>query len=115
MQHAATTWTFASADNRLAELMKTFGCADMIAPVDAEAFGKRAGELLTRVVFSKRAEWLARSKRGAAMETSRQFQEYADECERLAEQATSEDQRRTLRKIAVAWRRVAEEREQRVS
>ena len=60
MQHAATTWTFASADNRLAELMKAFGCADVIAPVDAEAFGKRAGELLTRVVFSKRAEWLAR-------------------------------------------------------
>jgi hypothetical protein len=60
MQHAATTWTFASADNRLAELMKAFGCADVTAPVDAEAFGKRAGELLTRVVFSKRAEWLAR-------------------------------------------------------
>jgi hypothetical protein len=36
MQHAATTWTFASADNRLAELMKAFGCADVIAPVDAE-------------------------------------------------------------------------------
>ena len=54
MQHAATTWTFASADNRLAELMKTFGCADVIAPVDAEAFGKRAGELLTRVVSGER-------------------------------------------------------------
>ena len=45
------------------------------------------------------------------METSRQFQEYADECERLAEETTSEDQRRTLRKIATAWRRIAEERE----
>jgi hypothetical protein len=49
------------------------------------------------------------------METSRQFQEYADECERLAEKTTSEDQRRTLRKIAAAWRRIAEEREQRSS
>jgi hypothetical protein len=58
MQDAATTWTFASADNRLAELMKACGCADVIAPVDAEAFGKRAGELLTRVMFS--TAWLAR-------------------------------------------------------
>jgi hypothetical protein len=60
MQDAATTWTFASADNRLAELMKTFGCADVIAPVDAEAFGKRAGELLTHVAFGKSAEWVTR-------------------------------------------------------
>jgi hypothetical protein len=60
MQHAAKIWTFASTDNRLAELMKTFGCADMIAPVDAEAFGKRAGELLTHVAFGKSAEWATR-------------------------------------------------------
>jgi hypothetical protein len=55
MQHAATTWLPASADKRLAELMKVFGCADVIAPVDAEAFGRRARELLTRVAFGKRA------------------------------------------------------------
>jgi hypothetical protein len=35
--------------------MKVFGCADVIAPVDAEAFGRRVGELLTRVAFGKRA------------------------------------------------------------
>ena len=55
MQHAAITWNLAPADNRLAELMKAFGCADVIAPVDAEAFGKRTAELLTRVAFGKRA------------------------------------------------------------
>jgi hypothetical protein len=75
MQHAATTWTFASADNRLAGLMKAFGCADVIAPVDAEAFGKRAGELLTRVVFSKRAEWLARVVSGGAARSAGRAQD----------------------------------------
>jgi hypothetical protein len=60
MQKAATTSIFASADKRLAELMKTFGCADVIAPVDPEAFGKRAGELLTHVAFGKSAEWVTR-------------------------------------------------------
>jgi hypothetical protein len=60
MQHAAKIWTFDSTDNRLAELRKTFGCADVIAPVDAEAFGRRAGELLTHIAFGKRAEWVTR-------------------------------------------------------
>ena len=50
MQHAATTWLPASADKHLAELMKVFGCADVIAPIDAESFGRRVGELLTRAV-----------------------------------------------------------------
>jgi hypothetical protein len=51
---------FASTDNPLAELMKTFGCADVIAPVDAEAFGERTGELLTHIAFGKGAEWITR-------------------------------------------------------
>jgi hypothetical protein len=55
MQHAATTWLPRSADKHVAELMKVFGCADVIAPVDAEAFGRRVGELLTRAAFGKRA------------------------------------------------------------
>ena len=56
MQHAAT-WDFAPAvdKKRLAELMSSFGCTDVIASVDAEAFGKRAGELIARVVSRPRA------------------------------------------------------------
>jgi hypothetical protein len=50
------TWNFAPADsNRLRELLKSFGCADVIAPVDDLALGSRVGELLTRVAFGKRA------------------------------------------------------------
>jgi len=33
----------AAGTNRLADLLKVFGCADVIAPVDELAFGRRAG------------------------------------------------------------------------
>jgi hypothetical protein len=55
MQHAATTWEDAPADNRLAELMKAFGGSDVIAPIDPESFGRRVGELLTRAAFGNGA------------------------------------------------------------
>lgn len=43
------TWNFAPADNnRLAELLNSFGCADVVAPVDEDTFGRRAGELMCR-------------------------------------------------------------------
>jgi hypothetical protein len=58
MQHK-TAWNFAPAgSNRLRELLKLHACADLVAPVDEDAFGKKAGELLTRVAFDKRARWL---------------------------------------------------------
>ena len=34
--------------NRLNELLQAFGCADVVAPVDADAFARSAGELICR-------------------------------------------------------------------
>jgi hypothetical protein len=73
MEHTAE-WNFARPDNnRLTDLLKMFGCADIIAPIDAESFGKRVGELLTRAAFGKGAGMLphACSRRGAARPTER--------------------------------------------
>jgi len=56
MQYTATTLEDAPAENRLAELMKTFGGTDVIAPVDLESFGRRVGELLTRAAFASEAD-----------------------------------------------------------
>src|SRR5262245_35081866 len=56
MQPTAIAWNFAPADNRLADLMKMFGCADEIAPIDAAAFGKRVGELVTRSLRSPKSK-----------------------------------------------------------
>jgi hypothetical protein len=30
----------------LPELLEAFGCADVVAPIDADAFGSKAGELI---------------------------------------------------------------------
>jgi hypothetical protein len=34
--------------DRLPELLNSFGCADVIAPVEEATFGRRAGELICR-------------------------------------------------------------------
>jgi hypothetical protein len=43
------------------------------------------------------------------METSQDYRQFAQECDRLAEEAMTEEQRRTLKKMAAAWRKVAQE------
>jgi hypothetical protein len=51
MPHAPTTCKVEPADNdRLAGLMKLFGCADVVAPLNAEVFAERAGELIVQGV-----------------------------------------------------------------
>jgi hypothetical protein len=45
----------------------------------------------------------------STMETSTDFQDFAAECELLAEEATNEEQRTILRRMAAAWRDLAEE------
>jgi len=44
------------------------------------------------------------------METSREFREFADQCESLAQQAENEHHRKILKKMAEAWRKVADEK-----
>jgi hypothetical protein len=43
------------------------------------------------------------------METAKQFREFAEECNRLAQEAKTEDQRRGLMEMAAAWKKVAQE------
>jgi hypothetical protein len=51
MQQIATTWNFTPPDeNRFAELLNIFGCADAVAPLNVDAFGRKAGELIWRAV-----------------------------------------------------------------
>lgn len=49
MKLTAKAWNSPAADSKpLSELMKSFGCVDVIAPVDAVTFSRRAGELISR-------------------------------------------------------------------
>ena len=48
--HSRKTLVFTAPHNaRLEELLLLFGCADEIAPLDADALAKRAGELIASV------------------------------------------------------------------
>jgi hypothetical protein len=59
MQHK-TAWNFARADtNRLRELLKLYGFDDVVAPVDGDAFGRRASELIRRGISRR---WAASLK-----------------------------------------------------
>src|SRR5262249_50700799 len=53
-----TAWNFALAgSNRLRELLKLYACEDVVAPVDGDAFGRRASELIKRGVSRR---WAAK-------------------------------------------------------
>ena len=43
-----------TGNKRLAELMKNFGCGDEIAPLDADAFGRRMGAVIAQAVSAPR-------------------------------------------------------------
>jgi hypothetical protein len=43
----------------------------------------------------------------AYTETSAQYREFAEECDRLAERAKTDDHRKMLEEMAEAWRTVA--------
>ena len=45
------------------------------------------------------------------METSQEFRTFSKQCDRLAEEAETKNERRILKELAVAWERVAEEYE----
>jgi hypothetical protein len=45
------------------------------------------------------------------MKTSTQYREFAEECERLAEEAKNPQHKKVLREMAEVWRALAEEAE----
>jgi hypothetical protein len=49
------------------------------------------------------------------MQTSQEFRKFSKQCDRLAEEAETKNQRRTLEELAVAWEKVAEEYEQKTT
>jgi hypothetical protein len=47
MQHT-TAWNSGPTSNALPGLLQHFGCTDIVAPVDADAFATKASELICR-------------------------------------------------------------------
>jgi hypothetical protein len=69
MQRTAT-WNFTAADhNRLPELLKLFGCEDLVAPVEEDRFARRASEVICRKKAALAADyrlWALQCEEGAA-------------------------------------------------
>jgi len=79
-QHT-TAWNSAPPDkNRLSELLQSFGCADVVAPVDADAFARSAGELIYRT----RGKIVTRKK--GKTTTAGKYRLLALQCEEVATQ-----------------------------
>jgi hypothetical protein len=77
----STTLNFAPAA-RLPELLKMFGCADVVAPLDPDAFGRRAGELISR----NDGKIVRLKKRKNATPTAGKYRLRALQCEEVAAQ-----------------------------
>jgi hypothetical protein len=59
----------AAEHKSLPELLKLFGCEDLVAPVEEDSFGKRASELICRkkaVLAGKYLLWALQCEEGAA-------------------------------------------------
>jgi hypothetical protein len=55
MQHTMALAIAPTRNARLATLLELYGCADVVAPVDAIAYGRRAGQLIGRIVGTQKA------------------------------------------------------------
>ena len=45
------------------------------------------------------------------MQTSQEFRKFSKQCDRLAEEAETKNERRILKELAMAWEKAAEEHE----
>ena len=83
MQHTAELKFAPAGKSRLPELLDAFGCADVVAPVDADAFAKKAGELISR---RKAGELIPRKKAETVTPTAGKYRLRALQCEEVAAQ-----------------------------
>jgi hypothetical protein len=98
MQHMAS-WNFAPADaNRLAELLKPFGCADVIAPIDYARFSGRAVELICRTQVVNPA--------------ARKYRHRASECFKAAAESHDPYAKHQLTELAQEFLQAARQTEQ---
>ena len=101
-------WNFGPPDGKpLADLMKLFGCEDVIAPVDAGAFGKRAGEVISR----NNGKTVARKKPHTP--TAGKYRLRALQCEEVAAQTRDPYAKDMLTAVAREFMQAARQIEER--
>jgi hypothetical protein len=105
-------WNFAPADaKRLPDLMKSFGCADVVAPVDADEFGKRTGELISR----NKGKTVTRKKGNAVTPAAGKYRLRSLQCQEVAAQTRDPYAKDMLTELAEEFMQAARQAEKLVS
>jgi hypothetical protein len=81
MQYTAQRKFSPAEPRRLPNLLEVFGCADVIAAVDADAFGRKAGDLIYQIKAGGRV-----SRKKAVTPTAGKYRLRALQCEEVAAQ-----------------------------
>ena len=81
MQYTAQCKFPPAEPSRLPNLLEVFGCADVIAAVDADAFGRKAGDLISQIKAGERT-----SRKKAVTPTAGKYRLRALQCEEVAAQ-----------------------------
>ena len=83
MQHTADCKFAPTGKSRLPDLLYVFGCADLVAPVDEDAFARKAGELIS---LRKAGKLISRKKAETVTPTAGKYRLRALQCEEVAAQ-----------------------------
>ena len=97
MQDTAERKVPPAEPSRLPKLLDAFGCADVIAAVDAEAFGRKAGELICQI---KAGERTSRRKKPTVTPTAGKYRLRALQCEEVAAQTPDPSAKHMLTVLA---------------
>jgi hypothetical protein len=96
MQHASERKFPPVEPSRLPNLLEVFGCADVIAAVDVDAFGRKAGELIFQITAGKRT----RKKAENVTPTAGKYRLRALQCEEVAAQTPDPSAKHMLTVVA---------------
>ena len=83
MKHTADCKFAPTGKSRLPDLLYVFGCADLVAPVDEDAFARKAGELISR---RKAGKLISRKKAETVTPIAGKYRLRALQCEEVAAQ-----------------------------
>ena len=83
MEHTADCKFAPTGKSRLPDLLYVFGCADLVAPVDEDAFARKAGELIS---LRKAGKLISRKKAESVTPTAGKYRLRALQCEEVAAQ-----------------------------
>ena len=110
MEHTADCKFAPTGKSRLPDLLYVFGCADLVAPVDEDAFARKAGELIS---LRKAGKLISRKKAESVTPTAGKYRLRALQCEEVAAQTPDPYAKEMLTVLARELMEVARQAETR--